>query len=881
MHAPRLAGLAGCAAVLFAWVLVPPATAATYAVGPGGDFATLTSALATSFSEATVLELTPGYTSAGETFPIALFGAQPVTVRPRADASGLVISAPTTPVQLGFGASFVFDGRPGGVGTSRQLTIRCTATIGSTVAFVEASHDTLRFVNVESANTSATSGAILFAPNQLGCAFDAVQSCRIGGGGLVPTHLIYLNAGNVSSQIQDLAIEDCELLDWFADVTTTAAVLVQSGNSKLSFRRNSFYQTATRTFSASGRTQYAMLVNGTPADLSIEDNWFGGSAPACGGAPWTLRGAGALTMLVAGTDNAAPATVRGNVIRNLDVVGAGTLRLVSMSGRTRFLDNLVGGDVPSQKIVLQSPTSQTSLVSIGSADQSEVRGNRIAGVTLSATIGGLRCLSVSTSLPAVTVVGNVIGGSSGGAIVSSGSGACTGLLLGGAATSTCRADSNEVSFLSRTSASSGFPLFGISVTNLSVTMARNVVHDLADAASTTLPAGSITLSGLDVSQTAPGLVRVERSVVHSLAAGTAGPTRVYGIRVGAADASTVGLDANFVHSLTSASTDTTSRLIGVGALLFGGTGAATVTNQMVRAGIGPSGQDAVLAARCIGAYSEGPVQWIGNSIFVGGVTGDPSTSSSIALEISSLVPGPKLRNNVLVNARGGFAPGGRHAALQLGSFPLSGFTSDRNLFWAPVGAGSGVLVQAGSLVYGSLPAWQVQGHDHSSLVGDPQFVAPYGTSSSVDLHVVTAGLLAPPGADAGVVWLGWNADFDGETRDAVAPDIGADEFDWRDLTGVESAPPVLALAPARPNPSHGATTFEFALPRADRVTLMVFDAAGRRVCTLADGARAAGLHAVRWNADDDAGRALAPGAYVVRLATASGLRATRRVVLLR
>lgn len=79
------------------------------------------------------------------------------------------------------------------------------------------------------------------------------------------------------------------------------------------------------------------------------------------------------------------------------------------------------------------------------------------------------------------------------------------------------------------------------------------------------------------------------------------------------------------------------------------------------------------------------------------------------------------------------------------------------------------------------------------------------------------------------------------------------------------------LGPAAPNPVRGAARLPYRLGQGGAVRLAVYDALGREVAVLVDGVRAAGLHEAAWDAGG-----LAPGAYVVRLATADA--AAARVV---
>jgi hypothetical protein len=75
----------------------------------------------------------------------------------------------------------------------------------------------------------------------------------------------------------------------------------------------------------------------------------------------------------------------------------------------------------------------------------------------------------------------------------------------------------------------------------------------------------------------------------------------------------------------------------------------------------------------------------------------------------------------------------------------------------------------------------------------------------------------------------------------------------------------LAIAAPAPNPSRGAVEIGFALPRAGGATLEVFDMAGRRVATLANGTFAAGPQRAAWDGRTESGEVAAAGLYWARL----------------
>lgn len=91
-------------------------------------------------------------------------------------------------------------------------------------------------------------------------------------------------------------------------------------------------------------------------------------------------------------------------------------------------------------------------------------------------------------------------------------------------------------------------------------------------------------------------------------------------------------------------------------------------------------------------------------------------------------------------------------------------------------------------------------------------------------------------------------------------------------------PAHLALAAPFPNPASGPFTVRFALPVAGAANLALYDVAGARVATLADGEFAAGEQHVTWNGLGATGRRPAAGLYWLRL-EAAGERVSRMVVL--
>ncbi|MBD3162441.1 MAG: Omp28-related outer membrane protein [Candidatus Eisenbacteria bacterium] len=77
------------------------------------------------------------------------------------------------------------------------------------------------------------------------------------------------------------------------------------------------------------------------------------------------------------------------------------------------------------------------------------------------------------------------------------------------------------------------------------------------------------------------------------------------------------------------------------------------------------------------------------------------------------------------------------------------------------------------------------------------------------------------------------------------------------------------LLPPAPNPAPGETSIRFELAGEASVRLGVFDVRGRRVASLVDERRAAGVHTVEWNGRSGSGERLPAGVYYCALSVRS------------
>lgn len=167
----------------------------------------------------------------------------------------------------------------------------------------------------------------------------------------------------------------------------------------------------------------------------------------------------------------------------------------------------------------------------------------------------------------------------------------------------------------------------------------------------------------------------------------------------------------------------------------------------------------------------------------------------------------------------------------------------------------------------------------SSNVNPATLNAPGGLAAVADTVIAPlvawrdSGLVVP--TDFTALIHAWETVYGGEgyLYDAEAPVLGVHDT---------PRPATLALAPCAPNPVRASALLRYSLAREARVRLSIFDIFGREVAVLADGSRAAGAYAVRWDASQ-----VPTGAYVFRLVelradgTAPRSGATRKLLVVR
>jgi len=83
--------------------------------------------------------------------------------------------------------------------------------------------------------------------------------------------------------------------------------------------------------------------------------------------------------------------------------------------------------------------------------------------------------------------------------------------------------------------------------------------------------------------------------------------------------------------------------------------------------------------------------------------------------------------------------------------------------------------------------------------------------------------------------------------------------------GVDDTPAAaIQFSAPQPNPARGSTAFTMGLPQAEKVQVLAYDIQGRLVKTIASGTHPAGTERLVWKLDDESGRPVSTGVYLVR-----------------
>ena len=534
----------------------------TISVGPTGTFSSLTYAISRlktcGYSGNLVLELQSTYDgSNSETFPIDFTptsnfvpsSSKKVTIRPASGVSStLTISGSSTSQILKFdGTDYVtFDGRPGGTGSSKFLTITNTSTStgGSAITFInDATYDTIKYCNLKSSYTSASSGVVIFSTTtgSTGNDNNVIDYCVIDGNANNPstgtsasptagvaTNGIYSDGTGTTEATKNSnnTISNSEFKDVWVEATsnTPTFIYLKTNNTAWNISGNSFYQTSDRT-ATGARTFYGMNI-GDGNGYTISGNYFGGSAASASG-NWVQSSSGSNYTIFYGINLAVGTTTTTSVQNN------------TFKGMTWDIK----GSYPWAAIYITSGN-----VNVGTS----------TGNTIGATTG-------TSSLQFINTTG-------------------TPLIYGiySSSTGTVSIRKNNISSLSTCNCAQTFKLYGI------YTSGAAGIYTISSNNIGSASAGAITMGGATTAanvlefygiyNSATGVTKIDSNTIKNVIVYGTGASALYPI-YNTAGAATSSINNNTISTLSNASTGTT----GINTMIYNSANSLSISNNSISA----------------------------------------------------------------------------------------------------------------------------------------------------------------------------------------------------------------------------------------------------------------------------------------------------------
>ncbi len=808
----------------------------TYTVGATGTYTSvanaLTALIANGITGAVVLELQTDYVTEGA----ITFGLVPcasvtntITIRPAAAVAAPIVltSAAAAPTfNFNGGQFYIIDGRNGGAGTNKFITIANSSTTGQAVQFInEGTSNVIKYCTIQGVNTSTTSGVIVFSTTTgtNGNDNNTIDNCDIKDGATTPTNGIY-SLGTTTTAAQNNSgntISNCNIFNNFVSSGTSAGISIQGGNTDWTITGNSFYQTASRTATATVTVYGITIANSTSGNnFVVTNNFIGGNTANAGGTAWTITGTFANRFngigLSVGTTTAS--SIQGNTIANIAFsstssastnstsaplgtgawggiyVGAGSANIGTTSGNT------IGATTGTGSITFTQLTSSGGTANgIGCSGSGiiNISNNNVgamtatSGGTLSAGVTGI----ISNASGTVTINLNTIGSTAtpnsmngSAASISTSAQVVSGIVNTGAATA-ISITNNTIANLNNAYPTAPttltLTLRGISSTSGVGTVTGNTVRNLTNASPGIGTGTTSSTMGILYSSTTAGNHTISLNTIQAINNSTgSAATFLHGIYFSGPSAGTNVIAKNLIYGLSLASTSTTATITGI---TIGG-GVANTQNNMIRLGLDAAGASLINSA-IIGIDKNVATNnnLYHNSVYIGG-SGVTVNANSIAFR-RSLTGTDEVRDNIFVNQRSNGAGTGKHYVVGLNVNTT--LTLSHNVYHgAGTGFTFGYVGTPGStdhLTYGA--TWNTASNDASSLFSDPLFVAPAAVTPNLHVQVGT------PAEGTGFNIASVTDDFDGQARSTLSPtDIGADAGDYA-LIGVDMGATAL-VAPA-------------------------------------------------------------------------------------
>ncbi|MBP9935338.1 MAG: hypothetical protein KBF52_06170, partial [Pyrinomonadaceae bacterium] len=639
-------------------------------------------------------------------------------------------------------------------------------------------------------------------------------------GSNLPINGIFSQNLTAATDNSSITISGNNISNFFNTNSASSAVNVNSGNSGWTVSNNKIFQTGTRTYLTAATHNGVFVTSGS--GYTVTGNTIGYAA-ANGTGIYTMTGT-VLTRFVAinlAVGTAATTSVQGNTVASISIAGIGiNSGNGSLAGVNIASGNVNVGDITPNTFGATSGTGSltatptttvaAAIVGVNSASTGDVViSNNTFGSFTSAgpaatNPGAAFGINVSGAAASISITGNTFGNATAENIRAGVLGTTTGSSIAGgiiqtAVPSVFNYSNNTIQNISAYGTGTGGYVRGIQTGTTSSATATGTINNNTITNLTTSGALSGQSNGNSSAQGIQFMAGVNSTVsgnsisnISNVNAGVVG-TVVAGI-VHASGTNTV-ISNNRIWGLSNASTATSLTLPNVisGIVIRSGTTAVTVQNNMISVGNGQATNSYVFGIWGNHGSTPDPLDKVYfNTVNIEGTVASGAAPSAGFhrgdLTATNKNPAVDVRNNIFVNSRSGGT--GKHYAI---ANHIGGASSNAT-GWSTVN--NNVLnANASTIGYWTtdqtFAGWKLASSGDSLSYSNIPVTFVNNVS---DLHL-NMGVTPTSIESGGVAIAGITTDIDGQTRPgptgsvnggAIAPDIGADEFDGVYLDG--SAP---------------------------------------------------------------------------------------------
>jgi len=761
-----------------------------YTVGTGGNFPSLTKVAdgikTRGVAGNLVFELLNSYNSSNEAssivFPkdaaVPCLGNNRITIRPAADVNNIIVNgnSNSTVLLLDSVNYLIIDGRPGGIGTTGQLTIS-NSQAAPALRLINASNNKFLHINFSSSNTSSSSlnGLVSFTGSiGNGCDNNKVEACNffsnVSASNAKPV-LLYSSAVTNRENNND-SIINCNFYDF-----SNHAIRLENFNDSWKIIGNSFFNTTGIIYN---RDAAIIKINSPSISNShiISQNHFGGTLPGGLGNPMNIDYKSSFTgVYVSGnadiTNNYFTRMRFFNSTNSTSISNGSKINLVYTDSGiynpqlTDISGNQFGSLNSTDSLHCTQSFEDNNIEFTGIQTiehQTNISNNQFNYIRCYSQNGGITLRPIFVLGIATNIYNNTIGNPAVyNSIINNGNSPTYGINCIGAAV---KINNNTISRFSVSGGTSDAALEGISISSINNgsvdSVCNNSIFQLSNGISQSSNYPTIKGIALYVRATGAAKNLVENNNIYALQ--NLNTTRS-GTVIGILSGEYLEMRRNFIHSLNAASA-TSITGIDIPEKY------ATVENNMISLGLDSNGASITNGAISFVGVSGGHVM-THNSIYIGGsnVT-DGFIGSNCYLFLGNALP-TACFNNIFYNARSNASPlfNTKH---QCANIDLS-YGLNYNLYYFD-GVG-GILGTYGRFDrYNTFNDWKTgTGLDVNSIFANPSFVSPSSGSGFVNLHLNYGSPADGGGGDASTGANTLALDFDNENRSILSPiDIGAD-----------------------------------------------------------------------------------------------------------